>query len=143
MYALAVVANALGWSGTKMSQATRNVPKQPKCPISTGMSQGDRNVPSQPKCPISTGGYPVTVRQSALISSTLLSVYFLRLTIQSPDRMIMMMIMIVIWLGHQEPPTAEMVGLIDPAIRFLYCFQSQYQKQIFVGLFSFLEPLNI
>ena len=64
-------------------------------------------------------------------------------TIQSPDRMIMMMIMIIIWLGHQEPPTAEMVGLIDPAIRFLYCFQSQYQKQIFVGLFSFLEPLNI
>ena len=124
MYALAVVANALGWSGTKMSQATRNVPKQPKCPISTG-------------------GYPVTVRQSALISSTLLSVYFLRLTIQSPDRMIMMMIMIVFWLGHQEPPTAEMVGLIDPAIRFLYCFQSQHQKQIFVGLFSFLEPLNI
>ena len=107
------------------------------------MSKTNRNVRSQPKCPIPTGCYPVTVRQSALISSTLLSVYFLRLTIQSPDRMIMMMIMIVIWLGHQEPPTAEMVGLIDPAIRFLYCFQSQHQKQIFVGLFSFLEPLNI
>jgi len=107
------------------------------------MSKTNRNVRFQPKCPIATDGYPVTVRQSALISSTLLSVYFLRLTIQSPDRMIMMMIMIVIWLGHQEPPTAEMVGLIDPAIRFLYCFQSQYQKQIFVGLFSFLEPLNI
>ena len=101
------------------------------------MSKGGQNVQRR------TNGYPVTVRQSALISSTLLSVYFLRLTIQSPDRMIMMMIMIVFWLGHQEPPTAEMVGLIDPAIRFLYCFQSQHQKQIFVGLFSFLEPLNI
>ena len=118
MYALAVVANALGWFWTEASK-------------------GDRNVQSRPKRPKSTDGYPVVIQQSALISSTLLSVYFLRLTIQSPDRMIMMMIMIVFWLGHQEPPTAEMVGLIDPAIRFLYCFQSQHQKQIFVGLFRF------
>ena len=127
----------------EMSDRNRNVRSQPTCPKPTEMSDRNRNVRFQPKCPIPTGCYPVTVRQSALISSTLLSVYFLRLTIQSPDRMIMMMIMIVIWLGHQEPPTAEMVGLIDPAIRFLYCFQSQHQKQIFVGLFSFLEPLNI
>ena len=162
MYALAVVTNAFGWFWTKTSKVNRNVQSQPKRPKPTGTSKvnrnvqnrpkrpkatetskANRNVQRQPKRPISTGGYPVTVRQSALISSTLLSVYFLRLTIQSPDRMIMMMIMIVFWLGHQEPPTAEMVGLIDPAIRFLYCFQSQYQKQIFVGLFSFLEPLNI
>ena len=143
MYALAVVTNDLGWLRTKMSKTTRNVRSQPKCPIPTEMSDSNRNVRSQPKCPIPTDCNPVTVRQSALISSTLLSVYFLRLTIQSPDRMIMMMIMIVFWLGHQEPPTAEMAGLIDPAIGFLYSFQSQHQKQIFVGPFSFLEPLNI
>ena len=139
-----------------MSKGCQNVQNRPKCPKAAKMSKGGQNVQRRPECPKAarmskTGqnvqrrpdGYCITVRQSALISSTLLSVYFLRLTIQSPDRMIMMMIMIVFWLGHQEPPTAEMVGLIDPAIRFLYCFQSQHQKQIFVGLFSFLEPLNI